>query len=85
MSSALSLWMSYRFRGCVLQVREKEDRHQQQKIRGFLRSVEDIQADRAAAAATDMEVIHPYLLNVMCKFGARECSLKTKLSQGPSF
>lgn len=40
-----------------VQVREKEDRHQQQKISGFLRPVEDIQAAReAAAAAADMEV-----------------------------
>ena len=40
----------------LLQVREKEDRHQQQKIRGFLQPVEDIQAARAAAAGADMEV-----------------------------
>ena len=40
-----------------VQVREKEDRHQQQKISGFLRPLEDIQAAReAAAAAADMEV-----------------------------
>lgn len=40
-----------------VQVREKEDRHQQQKISGFLRPLEDIQAAReAAAAAEDMEV-----------------------------
>ena len=37
----------------ALQVREKEDRHQQQKIRGFLQPVEDIQAARAAAAAAE--------------------------------
>ena len=38
------------------QVREKEDRHQQQKISGFLQPLEDIQAAREAAAAADMEV-----------------------------
>ena len=39
-----------------MQVREKEDRHQQQKISGFLQPLEDIQAAREAAAAADMEV-----------------------------
>ena len=39
-----------------MQVREKEDRHQQQKISGFLQPLENIQAAREAAAAADMEV-----------------------------
>ena len=52
----------------VLQVREKEDRHQQQKIRGFLQPVEDIQAARAAAAGADMEV-GDYTFRP-CDFGA---------------
>jgi len=43
----------------VLQVREKEDRHQQQKISGFLCPNEEIQAAREAVAAADMEVYHP--------------------------
>ena len=40
----------------LAQVREKEDRHQQQKISGFLQPLENIQAAREAAAAADMEV-----------------------------
>ena len=51
----------------ALQVREKEDRHQQQKISGFLQPVEDIQAARAAAAAADMEVGHHYLSTPLSK------------------
>lgn len=48
-----------------MQVREKEDRHQQQKISGFLRPLEDIQAAReAVSAAADMEVCcHALRLN----------------------
>ena len=66
----------------ALQVREKEDRHQQQKIRGFLQPVEDIQAARAAAAAADMEVGHHPLITPSGMLVLGTC--KQGRSRGPS-
>ena len=47
----------------VVQVREKEDRHQQQKMDGFLRPRAAIEAAASPSAAdVDMEVSRPLLL-----------------------
>ena len=55
----------------VVQVREKEDRHQQQKMDGFLRSRAALEAAASPSAAdVDMEVSCPPLVHCPAKYQA---------------